>query len=132
MVSILNNQTSNEEFLEFATNEVHNVDVATTHHGAPSAQVCDLVLNKNGKLYIVTSSQNPFFQDLIHKPKVIIKNVEHEYIDEIFEKNDYLNEIYADDIEGAKEDLRVLEITPKEAAYLDHRTHTIFTRKFDF
>ena len=47
MVSILNNQTSNEEFLEFATNEVHNVDVATTHHGAPSAQVCDLVLNKN-------------------------------------------------------------------------------------
>ncbi len=105
MVSILNNQTSNEEFLEFATNEVHNVDVATTHHGAPSAQVCDLVLNKNGKLYIVTSSQNPFFQDLIHQPKVIIngykgdgtmdscgfsirgiiKNVEHEYIDEIFE-----------------------------------------------
>ena len=56
MVRILNNQTSNEEFLEFATNEVHNVDVATTHHGAPSAQVCDLVLNKNGKLYIVTSS----------------------------------------------------------------------------
>ncbi len=62
----------------------------------------------------------------------IIKNVEHEYIDEIFEKNDYLNEIYADDIEGAKEDLRVLEITPKEAAYLDHRTHPIFTRKFEF
>lgn len=47
-------------------------------------------------------------------------------------KNDYLNEIYADDIEGAKEDLRVLEITPKEAAYLDHRTHPIFTRKFKF
>ncbi len=47
-------------------------------------------------------------------------------------KNDYLNEIYADDIEGAKEDLRVLEITPKEAAYLDHRTHPIFTRKFEF
>ena len=47
-------------------------------------------------------------------------------------KNDYLNEIYANDIEGAKEDLRVLEITPKEAAYLDHRTHPIFTRKFEF
>lgn len=31
-----------------------------------------------------------------------------------------------------KEDLRVLEITPKEAAYLDHRTHPIFTRKFEF
>lgn len=152
MTSILNNQTTNEEFLDFAVNEIHNVDVATTHKGEPSAQVCDLLLNKNGKLYIATSSQNPFFEDLINQPKVVvngykgdgtmdscgfsirgtIKNVEHEYIDEIFEKNTYLNEIYADDIEGAKEDLRVLEITPKEAGYLDHRTSPIFMRKFEF
>ncbi|CDI42416.1 Protein of unknown function [Lactobacillus helveticus CIRM-BIA 953] len=32
----------------------------------------------------------------------------------------------------AKEDLRVLEITPLEAGYLDHRTHPIFMRKFKF
>lgn len=106
MVDILSNQTSNQEFLDFAVKQIHNVDVATTHHGEPSAQVCDLLLNKNGKLYITTSSQNPFFQDLINQPKVIvngykgngtmdscgfsirgtIKNVEHQYIDEIFEK----------------------------------------------
>ncbi|WP_282806209.1 hypothetical protein [Lactobacillus isalae] len=65
MVDILNNHTSNQEFLDFAVNQIHNVDVATTHHGEPSAQVCDLLLNKNGKLYIATSSQNPFFRDLI-------------------------------------------------------------------
>lgn len=41
-----------------------------------------------------------------------IKNVDHLYLDEIFAKNPYLNEIYADDLEGAKKDLRVLEITP--------------------
>ncbi|MDE7050262.1 MAG: hypothetical protein K2O75_05255 [Lactobacillus sp.] len=152
MVDILNNHTSNQEFLDFAVNQIHNVDVATTHHGEPSAQVCDLLLNKNGKLYIATSSQNPFFRDLINQPKVIvngykgngtmdscgfsikgiIKNVDHQYIDEIFEKNAYLNEIYADNIEVAKEDLRVLEITPQSAGYLDHRTTPIFIRKFKF
>lgn len=152
MVDILNNQTSNQEFLDFAVNQIHNVDVATTHQGEPSAQVCDLLLNKSGKLYIATSSQNPFFRDLINQPKVIvngykgngtmdscgfsikgiIKNVDHQYIDEIFEKNAYLNEIYADNIEVAKEDLRVLEITPHSAGYLDHCTTPIFMRKFKF
>ncbi|WP_290079511.1 hypothetical protein [Lactobacillus taiwanensis] len=72
MVDILNNHTSNQEFLDFAVNPIHNVDIVTTHQGEPSAQVCDLLLNKNGKLYIATSSQNPFFQDLINQPKVII------------------------------------------------------------
>lgn len=110
MVDILTNQTTNQEFLDFAVEQIHNVDVATTHHGNPSSQVCDLLLNKNGKLYITTSRQNPFFKDLIKQPKVIIngykgngtmdscgftihgtiKNVEHEYIDEIFEKNSFL------------------------------------------
>lgn len=152
MVDTLNNHTSNQEFLDFAVNQIHNVDVATTHHGEPSAQVCDLLLNKNGKLYIATSSKNPFFRDLINQPKVIvngykgngtmdscgfsikgiIKNVDHQYIDEIFEKNAYLNEIYADNIKVAKEDLRVLEITPQSAGYLDHRTTPIFMRKFKF
>ncbi len=72
MVDILNNHTSNQEFLDFAVNPIHNVDIVTTHQGEPSAQVCDLLLNKNSKLYIATSSQNPFFQDLINQPKVII------------------------------------------------------------
>ena len=42
MVDILTKQTTNQEFLDFA--------------GEPSAQVCDLLLNKNGKLYIATSN----------------------------------------------------------------------------
>lgn len=57
-----------------AVEQIHNVDVATTYHGEPSAQVCDLLLNKNGKLYIATSSQNPFFKDLIKQPKVIVND----------------------------------------------------------
>lgn len=152
MVSILNNQTSNQEFLDFVVDEIHNADVASTHEGEPSAQVCDLMMNKNGKLYITTSQNNPFFKDLINQPKVVIngykgegtmdscgfsirgniKDVDHLYIDEIFEKNPYLNEIYADDVEAAKKDLHVLEIEPISASYLDHRTNPIFTRKFEF
>ena len=44
MVDILNNHTSNQEFLDFAVNPIHNVDIVTTHQGEPSAQVCDLLL----------------------------------------------------------------------------------------
>ena len=72
MVDILTKQTTNQEFLDFAVEQVHNADIVTTHAGEPSAQVCDLLLNKNGKLYIATSSQNPFFKDLIAQPKVIV------------------------------------------------------------
>lgn len=135
-----------------AVEQVHNADIVTTHAGEPSAQVCDLLLNKNGKLYIATLSQNPFFKDLIAQPKVIvdgykgdgtmdycgfsirgtIKNVDHLYLDEIFAKNPYLNEIYADDLEGAKKDLRVLEITPITAGCLDYRTKPVFMRNFKF
>lgn len=61
-----------------------------------------------------------------------IKNVDHLYLDEIFAKNPYLNEIYADDLEGAKKDLRVLEITPITAGYLDYRTKPVFMRNFKF
>ena len=89
--------------------------------------------------YANTKEYIPFLIDLAKKENVKyifpLTDLEIDVINEhreIFEKNDYLNEIYADDIEGAKEDLRVLEITPKEAAYLDHRTHPIFTRKFKF
>ena len=70
MVDILTNQTTNQEFSDFAVEQIYNVDA----HGEPSAQVCDLLLNKNGKLYIATSSQNPFFKDLIKQPKVIVND----------------------------------------------------------
>ncbi|WP_251716324.1 hypothetical protein [Lactobacillus agrestimuris] len=152
-VSILNNETTNEEFLDFIVNEIHNAVVATTKpDGSPDAQVCDMLMHKNNKLYMTTSVNNPFFKSLTSRPEVVvdgyqgdgtmdscgfslrgtIKNVGHEYLDEVFEKNPYLNEIYKDDIEGAKKELRILEITPKHCGYLDHRTNPIFMRSFDF
>ena len=56
MVDILTNQTTNQEFSDFAVEQIHNVDVATTYHGEPSAQVCDLLLNKNGYRYFKSKS----------------------------------------------------------------------------
>lgn len=152
MVSILTKETSNQEFLDFVVDEIHNADIVTTHKGEPQAQICDLLLNKKGKLYIMTGKDNPFFKDLLSQPKVIvegykgegtmgtcgfslrgiIKNIDHEHIDEIFAKNQYLQEIYAPDVEKAKIDLRVLEITPKSASFLDHRTKPIFIKHFVF
>lgn len=152
-VTILNNQTTNQEFLDFIHNEIHNVVISTINNeGKPAAQVCDILLVKNMKLYITTSSNNPFFQDLIHEPNVVvsgykgngtmdscgfslqgtIKNVDHQYLEEAFKENPYLNEIYKDNLEEAKKELRILEITPQTAGYLDHRTSPIFSRHFNF
>lgn len=152
-ISILNDQTTNQEFLDFIHNEIHNVVVSSIDaKGNPTAQVCDILLVKNMKLYMTTSVNNPFFQDLIHTPNVVvsgykgngtmdscgfslegtIKNVDHQYLDEAFKENPYLNEIYQDNLEQAKKELRILEITPQTAGYLDHRTHPIFSRHFNF
>ncbi len=152
MVSILTQKTSNQDFLNFIVDEIHNADIVTTHNGEPQAQICDLLLNKDGKLYIMTGKDNPFFKDLLKQPKVIIdgyngdgtmstcgfslrgsiKNVDQEHMDEIFDKNKYLEEIYAPDVEKAKPALRVLEITPQSASFLDHRTKPIFMKHFVF
>lgn len=37
MVDILTKQTTNQEFLDFAVEQVHNADIVTTHAGEPSA-----------------------------------------------------------------------------------------------
>ena len=153
-VSILTNKTTNQEFLDFIVDEIHNAVVSTVNKdNGPSAQVCDMLMNKDGKLYMTTSSKNhPFYDDLNNATyilingykgdgtmdscgfsmKAAIKNVGHEYMDEVWEKNPYLNEIYKDNIAGAKEELRIFEITPISAGYLDHRTDPIFMRKFEF
>lgn len=156
-VSILNDQTTNEEFLDFVIQEIHNAVVSTTNGDLPSAQVVDLLMHRGNKVYIVTSQNNhPFFDNLnaaeATKSNVLIngykgegtmdscgfsiqtqiKNIKHEYIEEIFVKNPYLNTIYQDNLEEAKNDLNVFELTPIKAGYLDHRTTPIYGREFIF
>ncbi|MBP2057299.1 putative pyridoxamine 5'-phosphate oxidase family protein [Lactobacillus colini] len=153
-VSILNNQTTNSEFLKFAVDEIHNVVISTvSNKKLPSAQVCDLLFTQNGKLYITTSKNNhPFFDDLDKSTNVLVtgykgdgtmdscgfsinakvRNIHQELLDLAFEKNPYLYEIYQDNIAKAKQALQIFEITPKTAGYLDHRTKPIFYREFKF
>ena len=152
-VSILNNDTTNQEFLDFIVDEIHNAVVSSVNSvGDPAAQVCDMLMVKDMKLYMTTSVKNPFFKCLINNPNIevngykgngtmdscgfsltaTIKNINHQYLDEVFEKNPYLNEIYKDNLEQAKQELRILEITPHTGAYLDHRIDPIYHRTFKF
>lgn len=156
-ISMLNDKTSNEEFLDFIVNEIHNAVLSTVDGYLPSAQVVDLLLNKNGKIYITTSSRNhPFFDALNNaekENKIIlvngykgngtmdscgfslkakIRNLKHEYIEEIFDQNPYLNTIYEKNIPKAKEVLNVFELTPIRAGYLDHRVVPAYWREFIF
>lgn len=156
-ISMLNNKTNNEEFLSFIVDEIHNAVVSTVDGDLPSAQVVDLLLKKNGKIYITTSIRNhPFFDALNNaekEDKIVlvngykgngtmdscgfslkanIKNLKHEYIEEIFTKNPYLNTIYEKNIPKAKEILNVFELTPIRAGYLDHRVVPAYWREFLF
>lgn len=157
-VKMLNKYTTNDEFLDFIVTDIHNAVVSTvTEEGLPSAQVVDLLLKRNGKIYITTSERNhPFFDDLNRAEKVDnivlingykgngtmgscgfslkakVKNLDHEYLEEIFEKNPYLNAIYEKNILKAKQILRVFELTPIRAGYLDHRVNPAYWREFLF
>lgn len=156
-ISMLNNKTSNEEFLNFIVNEIHNAVVSTVDDDLPSAQVVDLLLIKNGKIYITTSTRNHPFFDALNKAeqnhKIVLingykgngtmgscgfslkantKNLQHKYIEEIFDKNPYLNTIYEKNIPKAKEILNVFELTPIRAGYLDHRVVPAYWREFLF
>ena len=153
MTAYLNDKTTNQEFLDFVVDDIHNVVVsAVTQNGMPSAQVCDMLMNKNGKLYMTTSIKNPFFASLLTQPEVLIngykgggtmdscgfsikakiKNLGQQYLQEVFKKNPYLYEIYEDNLEEAMQDLRILELTPIRAGFLDHRFKPAYMRNFVF
>ena len=44
-VSILNDDTTNQEFLDFIVDEIHNAVVSSVNSdGDPAAQVCDMLM----------------------------------------------------------------------------------------
>lgn len=157
-VRMLDKYTTNDEFLDFIVKDIHNAVVSTvTEDNLPSAQVVDLLMKKDGKIYITTSERNhPFVDDLNRAEaedkiilvngykgsgtmgscgfslKVKVKNLGHEYLEEIFKENPYLNVIYEKNIPKAKQILRVFELTPIRAGYLDHRVNPAYWREFLF
>lgn len=104
-----------EDILSWIIQEIHTVVMATVDEkGYPITCAIDLMLTENGKLYFLTARGKSFYHRLIQKKYLSftgvkgnstltsiavsfqgkVKNIGHDRLDEIFEKNPYMKEIY--------------------------------------
>lgn len=149
----LNDDSTNNDFLDFVTDDIHNAVVSTVDkYDHPYAQVCDMLYHTDGKLYLMTKEGNELFNCIKRAPELVITAskgdgtmgsigialkgkayiVDHKYQSEIFATNPYLNQIYASHLEEAKEYMHTIEVQLESGSIYDIRLNPIYQRKFQF
>lgn len=104
-------------YLDMLINEFHSTTVATIgDDGYPQTRVIDMMLYDENGIYFLTARGKAFYSQLMKQLFIAvsatkdkraislrgkIKNVGHEKLNEIFEKNSYMKEIYPDDTKTA-------------------------------
>lgn len=112
--------------------KIHSTAVATVNaQGRPVNRIIDMMLEKDGKLYFLTAKGKEFYEQLMDQCYVsivglkdqasislhgTIRNIGKQYLNEIFEKNPYMKEIYPDD---RRDPLEVFELYEGEGEYFD-------------
>lgn len=138
-----------EDYLQFLNEEIHSTVFSTVDDdGKPMSRVIDIMLVKENKLYFLTATTKPFYIQLLEKPYVSITGMKGEdsmssvsitvngevrevgtkYLDEIFDKNAYMNEIY--ETEESKKILRVFEVYKGTVSVFDLGTKPIYQNSF--
>lgn len=149
----LNDKSTNSDFLTFVTDYIHNVVASSVDkNNHPYAQVCDALYHKDDKLYLLAKKDGALYDCIKHAPEIKITaskgdgtmnsvgigisgmayDVEHKYQAEIFEKNPYLNQIYAGHLEEAKEYMHTIEVEIESGSIYDIRLNPIYRRTFKF
>lgn len=121
-----------KECLKELVEEIHSVVVATMDgDGKPATRVIDMMLWDEDTVYFLTAKGKQFYDQLMDqqyislsgikdKKSVSIRgnvlNIGHEKLDEIFEKNPYMQKIYP---EGRRDALEVFQIEKGEGEYFD-------------
>lgn len=140
-----------KEYFKFLVEEVHSTVFATIdENGNPSASVIDLMLYDDEALYFLTAKGKNFYNRIM-KNKVIslsgmsgrdtmstravsitadIENIGTDKLDEIFEKNPYMNEIYT--TEKSKMALEVFKIYKGRGEFIDLSVKPIVEKSFAF
>ena len=94
--------------------EIRDTSMATVAgDGTPRIRIIDTMLTKNEKLYFLTARGKDFYQELMKTGQVAVtglnerwetvrlqgkvRNIGHECLDEIFEKNPSMNSVYPGD-----------------------------------
>ena len=121
-----------EDYLKILVEEIHSATVATiADDGHPQTRVIDMMLYDEGGVYFLTAKGKAFYAQLKEQGFVAlsatrdkisvslrgkIRNIGAEKLDEIFEKNMYMQGIYPGDTRSA---LEVFCIYEAQGEYFD-------------
>ena len=105
------------EYIKILVEEIHSTTVATIgSDGHPQTRVIDMMLYDDNGVYFLTAKGKAFYDQLMQQQYVAIsatkdkmavslrgkiRNIGYEKLDEIFEKNSYMQKIYPDDTRSA-------------------------------
>ena len=113
------------EYLKILVEDFHSTTVATIGaDGHPQTRVIDMMLYDKQGVYFLTAKGKAFYGQLMEQKFIAvsatrdkraislrgkIQNIGSEKLDEIFEKNTYMQKIYPDDTRAALEVFRLYE-----------------------
>ena len=151
---VLNMDT--KEYLQILRNEIHSTVFATLDEkGRPHTRVIDIMLVDDDSLYFITAKGKAFYDELtgqkfaaisgmtggegsdiahasIEKKAIsvrgYVKDIGPEKLDEVFEKNPYMAEIYPD--ENSRTALTVFRMSDGEGEFFDLSTKPITRESF--
>ena len=106
-----------QKYLKILVEDIHSTTVATIGaDGHPQTRVIDMMLYDEKGVYFLTAKGKVFYEQLMEQQYIAIsaikdkmaislrgkiKNIGYEKLDEIFEKNKYMQKIYPDDTRSA-------------------------------
>lgn len=121
-----------KECLKILVDEIHSSVIATVNEeGRPNTRVIDVMLEDGESIYFLTAKGKQFYTELMDqgyislsatkdKKAISIKgkilNIGQSKLDEIFEKNTYMQKIYP---EGKRDALEVFRVEEGEMDYFD-------------
>lgn len=121
-----------QKYLKILVEDIHSTTVATIGaDGHPQTRVIDIMLYDEKGVYFLTAKGKVFYEQLMEQQYIAIsatkdkmaislrgkiKNIGYEKLDEIFEKNKYMQKIYPDDTRSA---LQVFCLYEAEGEYFD-------------
>lgn len=134
-------QTS--DYLKILVEEIHSTVVATLDkNGRPVTRCIDMMLYDENNVYFLTAKGKNFYAELMSQKYIslsaiknkrcislsgFVENIGSEKLDEIFEKNVYMQKIYPDDTRSA---LEVFKFTNAEGNFFDISNPSHVTRGF--
>ncbi len=138
------------EILDLLTKEIHSVVIATTHEGKPVTRVIDVMMHDEQTFYFLTAKGKAFYEELMNQQYIAltgmcsgedynkkeaslhmkaisvrgeIENVKTEYLDDIFERNPYMADIYP--TTESRQALEVFKMTKGSGEVFDLSTKPI-------